>query len=332
MTRIILSISVAFAEVLLCKAISERFGGRVAIFTALGLLVSPGMLFAAPGTCYGQAARGAPSHTRLQPHPTPVSAYLPSSFSMGMAMMAFRAYIQDSPAQTVRRHHGCTLKQHQIQTLSHTPLQPTDVLGCNLSVDRLALCGRHLCAHGHPHAAQWESDPRHCVWHPVRCPLPGACCMATECRAGVLNAPTILPPNAAQLASMAVDYHHYRKLVVPVWNIVRYNALGGGGGDGSNLYGTEPWSFYVKNLFLNFNFTFLVALTSAIVCNTMRHPPPSPLTTLPSRHPAGSSCAAGPWTASLQAVRPRVALALGVSHGALLAVVCPHDSKGPQGV
>lgn len=97
--------------------------------------------------------------------------------------------------------------------------------------------------------------------------------MATECRAGVLNAPTILPPNAAQLASMAVDYHHYRKLVVPVWNIVRYNALGGGGGDGSNLYGTEPWSFYVKNLFLNFNFTFLVALTSAIVRNTMRHPP-----------------------------------------------------------
>lgn len=40
-------------------------------------------------------------------------------------------------------------------------------------------------------------------------------------------------------------------------NIVLYNVLGGPGPD---LYGTEPWSFYVKNLLLNFNVAAVLAI------------------------------------------------------------------------
>jgi len=39
----------------------------------------------------------------------------------------------------------------------------------------------------------------------------------------------------------------------------------GGGGQGANLYGTEPASFYVKNLFLNLNVTALLGMASAVI-------------------------------------------------------------------
>ena len=73
-----------------------------------------------------------------------------------------------------------------------------------------------------------------------------------------------------QAGSVAVDHHYYQMLVVPVWNIVKYNALGGGGGAGADLYGVEPVSFYLKNLFLNFNVVFLLALASLVVRSAAR--------------------------------------------------------------
>ncbi|CAJ1452906.1 unnamed protein product [Effrenium voratum] len=48
----------------------------------------------------------------------------------------------------------------------------------------------------------------------------------------------------------------------PVWamgNHLLYN-FGVGGGAGADLYGTEPWHFYAKNLLLNFNFVAALAL------------------------------------------------------------------------
>ena len=42
-------------------------------------------------------------------------------------------------------------------------------------------------------------------------------------------------------------------------NIILYNVFGQGG---PTLYGTEPWTFYFANGFLNFNFVFLLALVS----------------------------------------------------------------------
>jgi hypothetical protein len=36
-------------------------------------------------------------------------------------------------------------------------------------------------------------------------------------------------------------------------------------GSGSELYGVEPWNFYFKNLFLNFNFILLFSLIAPLV-------------------------------------------------------------------
>jgi alpha-1,2-mannosyltransferase len=46
------------------------------------------------------------------------------------------------------------------------------------------------------------------------------------------------------------------------WNIVAYNVFGGEG-RGPDIFGTEPWTFYVRNLLLNFNVWFLFAISSA---------------------------------------------------------------------
>ncbi|OXB69698.1 UNVERIFIED_CONTAM: hypothetical protein H355_014001 [Colinus virginianus] len=56
---------------------------------------------------------------------------------------------------------------------------------------------------------------------------------------------------------VVVDSYYYGKLVVAPLNIVLYNVFTSHGPD---LYGTEPWSFYFINGFLNFNVAFILAL------------------------------------------------------------------------
>lgn len=64
-----------------------------------------------------------------------------------------------------------------------------------------------------------------------------------------------------QAIQTAVDAFFYRKLAVVPLNIVLYNVFGGSG-KGPNIYGTEPWHFYIRNLILNFNLWFVLALVS----------------------------------------------------------------------
>ncbi|KAF9567750.1 glycosyltransferase family 22 protein [Agrocybe pediades] len=72
---------------------------------------------------------------------------------------------------------------------------------------------------------------------------------------------------AAVLASLifipviGIDSLAYGKLSIVPWNIVRYNIFGGAE-RGPELYGTEPWNYYLKNLALNFNYLPLLALLS----------------------------------------------------------------------
>jgi alpha-1,2-mannosyltransferase len=61
---------------------------------------------------------------------------------------------------------------------------------------------------------------------------------------------------------IAVDSLFFRKLVVVPWNIVAYNVFGGEG-RGPNIFGTEPWTFYIRNLLLNFNAWFILAVSIA---------------------------------------------------------------------
>ncbi|KAF3492285.1 uncharacterized protein GIQ15_01802 [Arthroderma uncinatum] len=62
-------------------------------------------------------------------------------------------------------------------------------------------------------------------------------------------------------AVVLVDSLFYRKLTLVPWNIVAYNVFGGAD-KGPNIFGTEPWTFYFKNLLLNFNIWVALALAS----------------------------------------------------------------------
>ncbi|SMR56096.1 unnamed protein product [Zymoseptoria tritici ST99CH_3D1] len=58
---------------------------------------------------------------------------------------------------------------------------------------------------------------------------------------------------------VGLDSFLYKKLVLVPLNIVWYNVFSSKGPD---LYGTEPWHFYLRNLFLNFHVWLLLALAS----------------------------------------------------------------------
>lgn len=58
-----------------------------------------------------------------------------------------------------------------------------------------------------------------------------------------------------------IDSLYYGQLVVAPLNIVMYNVFTLHGPD---LYGTEPWYFYLFNGFLNFNIMFLGAIFTPI--------------------------------------------------------------------
>ncbi|KAG4090051.1 hypothetical protein H8356DRAFT_1714793 [Neocallimastix lanati (nom. inval.)] len=71
---------------------------------------------------------------------------------------------------------------------------------------------------------------------------------------GILSICVILGP------MMIIDYVYYKKWTVVPLNIVLYNVFSSD--KGPNIYGTEPWHYYLFNGFLNFNIIFILALLS----------------------------------------------------------------------
>lgn len=60
---------------------------------------------------------------------------------------------------------------------------------------------------------------------------------------------------------VGVDTFFFHKIAVVPWRIVAYNVFGGSG-RGPDIFGTEPWHYYIRNLLLNFNMWFILALAS----------------------------------------------------------------------
>nr|CAD7596983.1 unnamed protein product [Timema genevievae] len=63
------------------------------------------------------------------------------------------------------------------------------------------------------------------------------------------------------LPMVLIDSSYYSRFVVAPFNILYYNVFTS---HGPNLYGTEPWTFYFINGFLNFNFVFVAALLTPV--------------------------------------------------------------------
>ena len=79
----------------------------------------------------------------------------------------------------------------------------------------------------------------------------------------------ILTTILVQGVTMLIDQAHYGIWLSPTFNIFTYNAAAGG----DELYGTEPASFYVKNLLLNLNLVAplgLLALPTCLFCRQQR--------------------------------------------------------------
>jgi alpha-1,2-mannosyltransferase len=64
-----------------------------------------------------------------------------------------------------------------------------------------------------------------------------------------------------QALQTSLDTFFYKSITVVPWNIVMYNVFSGGN-RGPDIYGVEPWHFYVRNLALNFNIWFFLALAA----------------------------------------------------------------------
>lgn len=65
-----------------------------------------------------------------------------------------------------------------------------------------------------------------------------------------------------QIPIVAIDSWAYGRLVFPNLNIVLYNVFSRSSATGPEIYGTEPVTFYLANLFLNFNYLLPLALLS----------------------------------------------------------------------
>lgn len=70
--------------------------------------------------------------------------------------------------------------------------------------------------------------------------------------------------NDFQALQVAIDTFFYHKVTVVPWNIIFYNVFGGSS-RGPGIFGTEPWDFYIRNLCLNFNIWFILALCAGPV-------------------------------------------------------------------
>lgn len=70
-----------------------------------------------------------------------------------------------------------------------------------------------------------------------------------------------------QALQASADTFFYHKVVIMPWRIVMYNIFSGSG-RGPNIFGTEPWHFYLRNLSLNFNVWFLLAIVAAPLIET----------------------------------------------------------------
>ena len=60
---------------------------------------------------------------------------------------------------------------------------------------------------------------------------------------------------------LLIDYYFYKKWVFASLNIVLYNVFGKDG-RGPDIYGVEPWWFYIANGLINFNLIYMAALLS----------------------------------------------------------------------
>ncbi len=157
------------------------------------------------------------------------TAYLPSSFAMYFVTLAFSISLQPPS----RHKTQLTILCFTIATILGWPF--AGALAIPFVIEEIFLSGSGIAA-----LRQWSL---------ARKPL------ANIFTAGVQALVIVALP------MFLFDSHFYQKTVFVPLNIVWYNVFS----HGPDLYGTEPWSFYVQNLTINFNILFALAAISPLL-------------------------------------------------------------------
>jgi alpha-1,2-mannosyltransferase len=230
-TRVLLALLCALCEAVFYWGVVRRFGRKIGTLTLVGLVASAGLLHAAP-------------------------AYLPSSFSMYGLLLSW----------------GFWLAGHT--SLSLVSAVTGLLLGWPFAIVALVPMGLHMVLH----AALAAKETKKAAGGAAATVTPGS---SSSSSLFPLSALAVRPDALWALARLVVigagssvavlglcavvDKAFYGTWLLAPWNIILYNAFGhGGGGQGSNLYGVEPASYFVANLALNFNVIAVAALASPL--------------------------------------------------------------------
>ncbi|CAO3684165.1 unnamed protein product [Umbelopsis ramanniana] len=170
-------------------------------------------------------------------------SYLPSSFSMITTMLAFSFVLQPPTFFTRNRAYGATFF-FGLGGLFGWPF--CAILGVPFVIEELLVYGREVMVDENDKVVQMARSP---YWR-----LNRALRLAQAIGLSFF---------AIAIPILAIDYYFYEKLEFVPLNIVLYNVFGGPD-RGPNIFGTEPWWFYIVNGFLNFNIIFLLALGSGL--------------------------------------------------------------------
>jgi len=183
LVRVALAFLCTCCETFFYAGVVRRFGMRIALFTFLFLLFSPGMFSAS-------------------------TTYLPSTFSMYGLLIAYGAWF---------------LGRYQLAVIA---------------VALATIMGWPFCV-------------------VLTLPLAFDCIMQEGFGQILIAAVSSL--FYFLLPTVIIDYTFYKKILIAPLNIILYNVFSD---KGPTLYGTEPWTFYFMNGFLNFNIAFVLALLS----------------------------------------------------------------------
>ncbi|KAI8099158.1 Alg9-like mannosyltransferase family-domain-containing protein [Halteromyces radiatus] len=172
------------------------------------------------------------------------TALLPSTFAMYTTMMAFSSILQP-PTQMDRTR---TYTSVFWLVLGGLAWPFSGVIGIPFAIEEVVVYGRDTKTDKH---GQLQVAVRSQHWRYLRVlRLVEAVLLSTLVLGGTM---------------FLIDSTIYQQWTFVPWNIVRYNVFSGADGRGPDLFGTEPWYFYILNGFLNFNVVFLLALASGII-------------------------------------------------------------------
>ncbi|KAI8148525.1 Alg9-like mannosyltransferase family-domain-containing protein [Fennellomyces sp. T-0311] len=170
------------------------------------------------------------------------TAFLPSTFAMWMTFLAF-SYALRQPNQITAKRTYRVVSCIGLGALVGWPFSAA--IGIPFVIDEVLVYGHDGAVDAQGRVVQIIRPANWRIQRVLRlAKVIGVCAVA-------ISVPIVL-----------IDFIFYRRLMFVPLNIVLYNVFGGEN-QGPDIFGVEPWYYYIVNGFLNYNIMFFLALLSA---------------------------------------------------------------------